>query len=127
MQTAKRFLSETRAMTTAEAIVERMPDWFAKLAGGEQVFGRRKDQLILEIFDLGGLELLQSMCDIPFEKSKALPRKVRLNVLIRIKRMLVQRQKVAQKHLSIALTNQLNVKQLKAGVFSVVFPSNQKR
>jgi hypothetical protein len=47
------------------ALASHMPSWFPKLYHG-CVFGKRKDKLVREIIELGGMALLESKCGMRF-------------------------------------------------------------
>jgi hypothetical protein len=54
-------------MNNLEATQGSPPSWFIDLYSGKQVFGKRKDQWIREILDLGGLARLEEQCGFEFD------------------------------------------------------------
>ncbi|HEY5909855.1 MAG TPA: hypothetical protein VJA21_04545 [Verrucomicrobiae bacterium] len=118
-------------MNDVAGIASEMPPWFPKLITGPPIFGKRKDRLVLEILDLGGMELLETECGLPLRNQMELPKnRIAIKVLARIKKRLVREKRRCLSRLSDIGHTKLALvehKKLKPGVHSFKFGAPQKK
>src|SRR5450631_2534937 len=83
----------------------KMPPWYPKLYDGS-LFEKRKDQLILEIVELGGMALIESQCGMSFISDEDYPNcEPMMKALLSIKRKLKSERTKAEAKLEAALAN----------------------
>jgi hypothetical protein len=56
-----------RGPVDIEAFMSQVPVWVSKLGNGS-LFGKRKDKLILDILELGGMKLIETRCGMRFTR-----------------------------------------------------------
>jgi hypothetical protein len=75
-----------------DAFMNRVPVWVPRLEKGT-LFGKRKDELILEILYLGGMSLIESRCGLRFTNESDCPNcEPTMKALLAIKRELQEQQ-----------------------------------
>jgi hypothetical protein len=113
-----------------KSIENTVPVWLFKLVKGSKVFGVKKDKLFLEIFDMGGLHLIEDECNLSLNPNDADPNTLlSLKKLIEIKCCLIKERKEA---LESILKSDIKVSLIKAkynaggGVLSAIIAGNKK-
>lgn len=81
-----------------EDITKLLPSWLIDISDGKTVFGKKRDKLILEIFDAGGLYLLGEQCKLSLEPNEKCPNvRVSLKSLNDLKAKLITEHDVAMR------------------------------